>query len=82
VAFFVAVIALGVDLAYLFQRGPRRVFLRLGSALTLVYLLGLFGLIIWGNGVTIPLLRTGFFTAIGVTVLLALHIADVISSRG
>lgn len=82
IPFLVAVIAFALDTICIFQRACRRRSLRLASALVLLYFIALFAMIIWGDGVTIPLLRTGFFTAIGITILLALHIADVISGRG
>jgi hypothetical protein len=81
IPFLVAVIGFILEITCLVQRQCRRRSLRAMGALMLLYFIALMSVIIWADGSEILLVRNGFFSAIGVSILLALHIADIFAGR-
>jgi hypothetical protein len=81
IPFLVAVVGFILEITCLFKRQCRRRSLRAMGALMLFYFIVLMSVIIWGDGAQILLVRNGFFTSIGVSILLALHIADIFAGR-
>jgi hypothetical protein len=78
-AYLMTISALAVDLA-LYKREKRRRYLRVLSIANGLFLLSIYSVILFGDPASLPYLRGGLYTALGVSVWAAIHIADSINS--
>ena len=77
-AMIATVLTTVIEIVYLVRKKTYRS-RRVAGLCVLGYLLSLFVIIIWWNGIEIYLIRTGLFLCLGLVALLLLHIADIIA---